>query len=150
MLTLYWTFGESLNHHLRDLTNRVLVATFTLHWSANRIVFLCVVHVPAMASDMAGPQNACTLMSIICVKLCWCTRFHSGTLRLYSSISTASSALLLGFMGSVPRVRRASSSPPAWVLGGAVSKAADIFQMNCRTNHGAGRKNRLSSTVNQN
>lgn len=35
-----------------------------------------------MASDMAGPQNACMLRSIICVKLCLHTRSQTGTFFL--------------------------------------------------------------------
>jgi hypothetical protein len=46
---------------------------------------------PAIASAIAGPQNACTLSSIICVKLCCQKRFHSGTVLAYSSMLTLSS-----------------------------------------------------------
>jgi hypothetical protein len=36
-------------------------------------------------------------------------------------------------MGTEPWVRRASSSPPAWVLGGAVSNAADMLEVLTRS-----------------
>lgn len=50
---------------------------------------------PAMASDMAGPQNAWTLRSIICVKLCWYTRFQRGTDCSWAAMSTLSETSLL-------------------------------------------------------
>lgn len=47
-------------------------------------------YLPAIASSIAGPQKAWTLSSIICVRLCCQIRFHSGTSRLYASMSTNS------------------------------------------------------------
>lgn len=43
---------------------------------------------PAIASDMAGPQKAWMLMSIIWVRLCFQMRFHSGVVARYSCMST--------------------------------------------------------------
>jgi hypothetical protein len=83
-----------------------------------------VCHSPAIASAIAGPQNACILSNNICVKLFCHTRFQRGTVLPYSSIFTLSSVIswvIGGFIGSLPLVRRASSLPPAWVLGGAAS-----------------------------
>lgn len=46
-------------------------------------------HVPEIASSIAGPQNAWTLRSNICVKLCCQTLFHIGICCLYASMSTS-------------------------------------------------------------
>lgn len=80
---------------------------------------------PAIASAMAGPQNACMERSSICVRLCCQTRFHLGTVRAYSSMFILSSITSYeggALSGSLPLVRRASSLPPAWVFEGAASK----------------------------
>lgn len=46
---------------------------------------------------MAGPQNACMLKSIICVKLCRHIRSQRGTAFLYSAMSTVPSVSLAPF-----------------------------------------------------
>lgn len=48
-----------------------------------------------MASPIAGPQKAWMLIRNICVKLCCHTRFHRGTVALYSSMSTAPFLVLI-------------------------------------------------------
>lgn len=49
-----------------------------------------------MASDMAGPQNACMLRSIICVKLRPRSQSQTVLLSLYWTMSAANSALPAG------------------------------------------------------
>lgn len=49
--------------------------------------------IPWIASDMAGPQNACILNSIICVKLWRHIRSQRGVAFLYSAMSTVPSVL---------------------------------------------------------
>lgn len=61
-----------------------LVAFRLRIWSRMNVM-MCI---PVIASAIAGPQKACTLRSIICVRLCCQTRFQSGTVALYRSMST--------------------------------------------------------------
>lgn len=74
---------------------------------------IAVYYSPAIASDMAGPQKAWMLRSIICVRLCRHTCFHRGIAVSVAWVASAGGA-------------DDSGDRPSWGLGVAVFESTIV------------------------